>query len=277
MRRREWDVVAKKRKRKRIKLDTETLQVKVVEQEETTHEEAVKDVKDPVHFEELNDDSIFLDPMFSNQPIDRMDPEPSRDPAQNEEKLEVDDVSFNREEMKDTSQVEEKEVVQEEAQPESNLELEIEALKKQVAEYEALTFELQQKLAMAHADYENFRRRARKEQQEALKYASAPLIEMLLPVLDNFERALEAADVSEDAQGIKQGIEMVYRQFLQVLSQSGLTLIEAEGKPFNPHEHNAVMQVESDQYESGIVVEELQSGYRYKDRVIRPSMVKVSS
>jgi len=250
----------------------------VVEQEETVQEESVKDLKDPVHFEEVNDDSVFLDPMFSNQPIDRMEQEAARDSAINEEKQEVDNVSFNREEVTEPPQAEEKEVVQEEsAQQESAYLMEIEGLKQKVAEYEALTYDLQQKLAMAHADYENFRRRARKEQQEALKYASAPLIEMLLPVLDNFERALEAADVSEDAQGIKQGIEMVYRQFLQVLSQSGLTLIEAEGKPFNPHEHNAVMQVDSDQYESGIVVEELQSGYRYKDRVIRPSMVKVSS
>lgn len=69
---------------------------------------------------------------------------------------------------------------------------------------------------------------------------------------------------------------MVYRQFLNVLSQAGLTLIETEGKPFNPHEHNAVMQVEADDVESGMVVEELQPGYRYLDRVIRPSIVKVS-
>ncbi|MGA8943127.1 MAG: nucleotide exchange factor GrpE [Thermoactinomyces sp.] len=128
----------------------------------------------------------------------------------------------------------------------------------------------------ALADYENFRRRARKEKEEALKYGVVPLLENLLPVLDNFERALDAADSTQDAQVLQEGIEMVYRQFLNVLSQAGLTMIETEGKPFNPHEHNAVAQVETDEAESGYVVEELQAGYRYLDRVIRPSMVKVS-
>jgi molecular chaperone GrpE len=123
---------------------------------------------------------------------------------------------------------------------------------------------------------ENYRRRARKEKEDALKYCVVPLLESLLPVLDNFERALDAADQSGDAKVLQEGIEMVYRQFLNVLSQAGLTLIETEGKPFNPYEHNAVMQVETDEYEPGMIVEELQPGYRYLDRVIRPSMVKVS-
>jgi molecular chaperone GrpE len=133
----------------------------------------------------------------------------------------------------------------------------------------------------ARADLENYRRRAKKEKEEALKYANVPLLESLLPVLDNFERALEASDqtaeVSSDAKAIKQGIEMVYRQFLQVLHAQGLELIDALGKPFNPHEHNAVMQVETDEVEPGIVIEELQAGYRFQDRVIRPTVVKVSS
>lgn len=128
----------------------------------------------------------------------------------------------------------------------------------------------------ALADHENYRRRARKEKDDALKYGVVPFLENLLPVLDNFERALDAADSNQDVQALQEGIEMVYRQFLNVLSQAGLTLIETEGKPFNPHEHNAVMQVEAEGVESGMVVEELQPGYRYLDRVIRPSMVKVS-
>lgn len=126
------------------------------------------------------------------------------------------------------------------------------------------------------ADYENYRRRARREKEEALKYGVVPFLESLLPVLDNFERALDAADSSQDAQVLQEGIEMVYRQFLNVLSQAGLTMIETEGKPFNPYEHNAVAQVDAEETESGMVVEELQAGYRYLDRVIRPSMVKVS-
>lgn len=129
----------------------------------------------------------------------------------------------------------------------------------------------------ARADIENFRRRARKEVEQSLKYGVVPLIESLLPVLDNFERALEAADQNKNTATLQEGIEMVYRQFLQVLSEAGLTLIEAEGQPFDPHMHNAVQQVHSDEYEPGIVVEELQAGYRFHERVIRPSMVKVSN
>jgi molecular chaperone GrpE len=137
--------------------------------------------------------------------------------------------------------------------------------------------ETKNQLARAVADLENARRRARKEKEDAVKYAAVPLIESLLPVLDNFERALDSADVSEEQRGFLEGVEMVYRQLLQALSDSGLSLVEAVGMPFDPHVHNAVLQVESTEYESGIVVEELQSGYRYRDRVIRPTMVKVST
>jgi len=157
-------------------------------------------------------------------------------------------------------------------------------LAQQAAEYKQLADHWQkqaeenrQQYLRALADLENFRRRARKEKEDALKYAVVPLLEALLPVLDNFERALDAADQNDDARVLQEGIEMVYRQFLNVLSQAGLTLIEAEGKPFDPHQHHAVMQVESEEHEPGMVVEELQAGYRYLDRVIRPSMVKISS
>ncbi len=137
--------------------------------------------------------------------------------------------------------------------------------------------ELKGQLARSVADLENFRRRSRKEKEDAVRFASVSLVESLLPVLDNFERALDAADGNEEAKGLLDGVEMVYRQLLQALSNSGLSLIEAVGMPFDPHIHNAVMQVESTEHDSGIIVEELQSGYRYHDRVIRPTMVKVSN
>jgi molecular chaperone GrpE len=158
----------------------------------------------------------------------------------------------------------------------NRLKEELEAAKQAAEEWRKKAEETHGHYLRALADLENYRRRAKREKEEALKYATVPLLEALLPVLDNFERALDAADQNGDAQVLKDGIEMVYRQFLGVLSQAGLTLIEAEGKPFNPHEHNAVMQVESPEHEPGMVVEELQAGYRYLDRVIRPSMVKVS-
>lgn len=127
------------------------------------------------------------------------------------------------------------------------------------------------------ADFDNFRKRTRKEREDLLKYASQPLIESLLPAVDNLERALTAGQGSDDAGSLMKGVDMVFRQIKQVLDQEGLQAIEAEGKPFDPQYHQAVMQEESADHESGIVIQELQKGYVLKDRVIRPSMVKVSS
>ena len=100
--------------------------------------------------------------------------------------------------------------------------------------------------------------------------------EQLLPVLDNFERALAVETTNEESKSILTGVDMVYRQFIEALNQEGIEEIEALGEPFDPHFHQAVMQEKSEEHESGIVIEVLQKGYRLKDRVIRPSMVKVS-
>lgn len=149
------------------------------------------------------------------------------------------------------------------------LESELEKWKRQAEEH----YEM---FLRARADLENYRRRARRELEETARYAASPLAEALLPVLDNMERALAAGKDSGGGEAFYQGVEMVYRQLLQVLTEAGLSPIEAVGKPFDPRLHNAVMQTESDEYESGTVVEELQRGYRFKDRVLRPTMVKVS-
>ncbi|MFD7521119.1 nucleotide exchange factor GrpE [Paenibacillus chitinolyticus] len=134
----------------------------------------------------------------------------------------------------------------------------------------------QQRLLRAQADFDNFRRRTRQEKEEFAKYASLKLIEQMLPVIDNFDRALVSSRETQDFEALTKGIEMVYRQLEQVMTQEGLTPIEAVGQPFNPEFHQAIMQVESDEHEEGIVVEEVQKGYMLKDKVIRPSMVKVS-
>jgi molecular chaperone GrpE len=166
----------------------------------------------------------------------------------------------------------------EEQEKETEEELQdIEQLRQQVAHFKGQVEQTHEQYLRSLADLENFRRRARKEKEDAIKYATLPLIESLLPVVDNFERAL-ATDYEEDKVDVlKEGVEMVYRQLVTALSQAGVTLIESRGKPFDPHEHHAVMQVESDASDSGMVVEELQIGYRLYDRVIRPSMVKISS
>lgn len=126
------------------------------------------------------------------------------------------------------------------------------------------------------ADFDNFRRRSRQEKEEFAKYASAKLVEQLLPVFDNFERALQSSKETKDFDSLVKGVEMTFRQMEQVLVQEGLAAMQAVGQPFNPEYHQAIMQVESEEHEEGIVVEEVQKGYMLKDKVLRPAMVKVS-
>jgi len=126
------------------------------------------------------------------------------------------------------------------------------------------------------ADYDNFRRRSRLEKEDFAKYASVKLIEQLLPIVDNFERALAASQQVKDFDALIKGIEMTAKQLDQVLESEGLKAIESVNQPFNPDYHQAIMQVESEEHEEGIVVEEIQKGYTLKDKVIRAAMVKVS-
>ncbi|BBW95541.1 nucleotide exchange factor GrpE [Geobacillus sp. FSL W8-0032] len=153
---------------------------------------------------------------------------------------------------------------------------ELAAAKAQIAELEAKLAEMENRYLRLYADFENFRRRTRQEMEAAEKYRAQSLANDLLPVLDNFERALNIEADSEQAKSILQGMEMVYRSLVDALKKEGVEAIEAVGKPFDPHWHQAVMQAEAEGYEPNTVVEELQKGYRLKDRVLRPAMVKVS-
>lgn len=130
------------------------------------------------------------------------------------------------------------------------------------------------RLQRLQADFENFRRRTRQERDDLLRFASEDLICKLLPVLDNMERALVA---SGDQESLHKGVEMVYRQFLEVLGGQGLTPVCAVGQEFDPNLHQAVMQIPSPAHADNTVVEELQKGYQLKDKVIRPAMVKVAN
>jgi molecular chaperone GrpE len=136
--------------------------------------------------------------------------------------------------------------------------------------------ENQNRFLRSQADFDNFRRRTRQEREDLVKYASVKVIESLLPAFDNLERALQSSKQSSDFESLAKGVDMVFRQMEQTLSQEGLQAIEAVGQPFDPELHQAVMQEEVEGSESGIVVEELQKGYKLKDKVLRPSMVKVS-
>lgn len=136
--------------------------------------------------------------------------------------------------------------------------------------------ELNQRFLRTAADFENYKRRTAQEKDDLLKYSNARLMGELLPVLDNFQLALRTPGESQEAQNVIKGVEMIYRQMVQALEQAGMTKIEAVGQPFNPNLHEAIMQVEDDTVPEDTVVEELRAGYMLKERVIRPSMVKVS-
>ncbi|TYP78037.1 nucleotide exchange factor GrpE [Paenibacillus methanolicus] len=145
-----------------------------------------------------------------------------------------------------------------------------------IAELTKLAEENQQRYLRAQADFDNFRRRTQKEKEDLARYASEQLIKQLLPVVDNFGRALEASKNGGDAESFAKGVDMIFRQLEQTLESEGLKAMETIGQPFNPDFHQAIMQVESDEHEEGVVVEEVQKGYVLKDRVLRPAMVKVS-
>ena len=137
--------------------------------------------------------------------------------------------------------------------------------------------ESQQRVLRIQADLENFRKRSRRELDEGLKYAATPLIRDLLPVLDNLQRAIAAeGDAAASGEGMVQGVQMVADQLTMTLAQHHCKVIEAEGQPFDPMLHEALLQQPSDEYPAGTVIQVTQTGYQLHDRVIRPAHVIVS-
>lgn len=136
--------------------------------------------------------------------------------------------------------------------------------------------ELNQRFLRTAADFENYKRRTALEKEDLLKYSNAKIIGEILPVLDNFQMALKTTSDNKEVQNVVKGVDMIYRQLLQVLEQAGMTKIEAVGHAFDPNLHEAIMQVDDDSVPEDTVVEELRAGYMLKERVIRPTMVKVS-
>ena len=133
---------------------------------------------------------------------------------------------------------------------------------------------LVERLARMQADFENARKRAAREQQEYREYAVADAIRNLLPTLDSFERALQSAP--PDAGEFRDGVELIYKQLLDALSRLGVTPVPATGEAFDPRFHQAIEMVETRDVPDHQVIEELQRGYKLKDRLLRPAMVKVA-
>ena len=135
--------------------------------------------------------------------------------------------------------------------------------------------ELNDRVKRQMAEFDNFRKRTEKEKSQMFDMGARTIIEKILPVVDNFERGFTTVEEADKDDAFVQGMSQVYKQLMTELEAVGVKPIEAVGQEFNPDYHNAVMQVESEEYESGIVAQELMKGYMYKDIVVRHSMVAV--
>jgi len=129
----------------------------------------------------------------------------------------------------------------------------------------------------SQADFENYKKRAAREKDEAIKYANSALLEKLIPIVDNFELGLEAARAEGENSPVFSGMSMVLKQLMDFLKENGLQPIDATGQKFDPNLHEAIAHEPSDEFPEGVVVRQTRRGYRMKDRLLRPSSVAVSS
>lgn len=189
----------------------------------------------------------------------------------------------NKTDQKETNEQLEQEVVAAEevveeatTQQETAEEVVVDEKDQKIAELTAKIAEEENRYLRLRADYDNTLRRQKLDREAAEKFRAQSLLTDLLPVLDNLERALQVQVSSEDATSLYKGVEMVYRQFLDAANREGLEVIATEGQAFDPNVHQAVMQEQDAEKETGVVVRELQKGYKLKDRVLRPAMVSVN-
>lgn len=148
-------------------------------------------------------------------------------------------------------------------------------LNKKEDSYKEKIDQLEDRVKRQMAEFENFRKRTDKEKQAMFDTGAKSVIEKILPVVDNFERGLATVPEESKEDPFVDGMNRIYKQLMSELENIGVKPIEAVGQEFDPNLHNAVMQVESDEYESGVVAQELQKGYTYHDMVVRHSMVGV--
>ena len=137
------------------------------------------------------------------------------------------------------------------------------------------------RLLRTTADFDNFKKRAAREKQDAIRYANEGLIEKLVPVLDNFDMAISAtrtaqSGAADNVQSLQSGIVMIHQQLKKALADAGLEEVNADGKPFDPNWHEAVSQQETDDFPDGQVVQQLRKGYKLRDRLLRPASVIVA-
>jgi molecular chaperone GrpE len=153
---------------------------------------------------------------------------------------------------------------------------EVEDLKKRVEEKEKEAKENYDRFLRMAADFENYKKRATRDREDYVRFANEDLLKAVLPFIDNLERAVNHSEKAKDAGGMIEGVRLTIQQILQALNKFGLSTFESVGKPFDPTVHEAMMVVETDQYEPNQVVEEFQKGYLLNDRLLRPATVSVS-
>jgi molecular chaperone GrpE len=160
---------------------------------------------------------------------------------------------------------------------ETNKEIKIEELQKRVEELEKESNEWKEKFLRKAAEFENYKRRTENDQLNLINYAAESFIKKILPIVDDFERSLEHINDSNDYEKLKEGVQLIYNKLVKVLDEQGVKKIEAVGKPFDVHFHEALMQKADNSVPAHTVLEELEKGYMYKDKVIRHAKVVVSS
>jgi len=156
------------------------------------------------------------------------------------------------------------------------LEAEIASLRQQLEAKDLEAKNNYERLLRQAAEVENFKKRSTREREDAIRFANESLVKDLLPVVDNLERAIAHASGGGNGKPLVEGVEMVLRGLLDVLAKHGVSLISAQGQPFDPTKHEAMSQVESDEHESNSVVEELHKGYMLRDRLLRAALVSVA-
>ncbi|MGN0388437.1 MAG: nucleotide exchange factor GrpE [Suilimivivens sp.] len=193
------------------------------------------------------------------------------------------ETDVQKEEASDTSAAEDSETEssgeeeeQEEKEDKKLFKKKQKADKKQDALKEKID-ELEDKVKRQMAEFDNFRKRTEKEKTAMFETGARSVIEKILPVVDNFERGFSSIPEEEKGTSFAAGMEMVYKQLMTELEKMDVKPIPAVGEEFDPNLHNAVMQVESDEYETGVIAQELQKGYTYRGTVVRHSMVAVVS
>ena len=188
------------------------------------------------------------------------------------EDLEAEDAKKQEEAQNTASEEKEGEAEEKTEDTESEPE-EIEKEDEKDEQIEDLTDRLKRQMA----EFENFRKRTEKEKSQMYDMGASAILEKILPVIDNFERGLAAVPEEDKNNGFVEGMDKIYKQMMTVLTEVGVTPIEAAGQEFDPNLHNAVMHVEDEELGENVVAEELQKGYKYKENVIRHSMVKVAN